>query len=212
MFTVPSASTTGVDLSTLISAASGNYIIYTAAKVAKADEDKLRISGEHVQLVNPKDLNKAYTVEGLKFSYLGNEFDIDPIKIQFIEYKNYKFSTTNTLTFQSGKAANNATVLYGKAPDKTKDAYYNLTTILGDDVNAGNVTNVNIEFTSPLATEDGSELLTASVDPTTKNIVLNFTGKKTTEDSKVAIKVTATVNGEEIEGTVTVQIKKYPTE
>ncbi|MDE6820805.1 hypothetical protein [Bacteroides acidifaciens] len=43
------------------------------------------------------------------------------------------------------------------------------------------------------------------------HIVLNFTGKKTTEDSTVAIKVTATVNGEEIEGTVTVKIKKYPT-
>lgn len=208
VFTVPSASTTGVELSTLIS---GN-IDYTGAKAADADKTKLAVSGEHIQLVNPEDLNKAYTVEGLKLSYLGNEFDIPAIKVQFIEYKNYKFSTTNTLTFQSGKAANNATVLYGKAPDKTKDAYYNLTTILGDDVNVADVTNVNIEFTSPLATEDGSELLTASVDPATKNIVLNFTGKKTTEDSKVAIKVTATVNGEEIEGTVTVQIKKYPTE
>ena len=208
VFTVPSASTTGVDLSTLIS---GN-IDYTGAKAADADKTKLAVNGEHVQLVNPEDLNKAYTVEGLKLSYLGNEFDIPAIKVQFIEYKNYKFSTTNTLTFQSGKAASNATVLYGKAPDKTKDAYYNLTTILGDNVAAADVTINGIEFTSPLATEDGSALLTASVDANTKNIVLNFTGKKTTEDSTVAIKVTATVNGEEIEGTVTVKIKKYPTE
>ena len=79
-------------------------------------------------------------------------------------------------------------------------------------MHAADVTINGIEFTSPLATEDGSELLTASVDASTKNIVLNFTGKKTTEDSTVAIKVTATVNGEEIEGTVTVKIKKYPTE
>ena len=208
VFTVPSASTTGVDLSTLIS---GN-IDYTGAKAADADKTKLAVNGEHVQLVNPEDLNKAYTVEGLKLSYLGNEFDIPAIKVQFIEYKNYKFSTTNTLTFQSGKAASNATVLYGKAPEKTKDAYYNLTTILGDNVAAADVTINGIEFTSPLATEDGTELLTASVDASTKNIVLNFTGKKTTEDSTVAIKVTATVNGEEIEGTVTVKIKKYPTE
>ena len=207
VFTVPSASTTGVDLSTLIS---GN-IDYTGAKAADADKTKLAVNGEHVQLVNPEDLNKAYTVEGLKLSYLGNEFDIPAIKVQFIEYKNYKFSTTNTLTFQSGKAASDAKVLYGKAPDKTKDAYYNLTTILGDNVAAADVTINGIEFTSPLATEDGSELLTASVDAS-KNIVLNFTGKKTTEDSTVAIKVTATVNGEEIEGTVTVKIKKYPTE
>ena len=208
VFTVPSASTTGVDLSTLIS---GN-IDYTGAKAADADKTKLAVNGEHVQLVNPEDLNKAYTVEGLKLSYLGNEFDIPAIKVQFIEYKNYKFSTTNTLTFQSGKAASNATVLYGKAPEKTKDAYYNLTTILGDNVAAADVTINGIEFTSPLATEDGTELLTALVDASTKNIVLNFTGKKTTEDSTVAIKVTATVNGEEIEGTVTVKIKKYPTE
>ena len=208
VFTVPSASTTGVDLSTLIP---GN-IDYTGAKAADADKTKLAVNGEHVQLVNPEDLNKAYTVEGLKLSYLGNEFDIPAIKVQFIEYKNYKFSTTNTLTFQSGKAASNATVLYGKAPEKTKDAYYNLTTILGDNVAAADVTINGIEFTSPLATEDGTELLTALVDASTKNIVLNFTGKKTTEDSTVAIKVTATVNGEEIEGTVTVKIKKYPTE
>ena len=208
VFTVPSASTTGVDLSTLIS---GN-IDYTGAKAADADKTKLTVNGKHVQLANPEDLNKAYTVEGLKLSYLGNEFDIPAIKVQFIEYKNYKFSTTNTLTFQSGKATSDAKVLYGKTPDKTKDAYYNLTTILGDNVAAADVTINGIEFTSPLATEDGSELLTASVDASTKNIVLNFTGKKTTEDSTVAIKVTATVNGEEIEGTVTVKIKKYPTE
>lgn len=206
VFTIPSASTTGVDLSTLIS---GN-IDYTGAKAADADKTKLTVNGKHVQLANPEDLNKAYTVEGLKLSYLGNEFDIPAIKVQFIEYKNYKFSTTNTLTFQSGKAASDAKVLYGKAPDKTKDAYYNLTTILGDNVAAADVTINGIEFTSPLATEDGTELLTASVDAS-KNIVLNFTGKKTTEDSTVAIKVTATVNGEEIEGTVTVKIKKYPT-
>lgn len=208
VFTVPSASTTGVDLSTLIIS---NNIDYTNAKAADADKAKLTVNGEHVQLVDAKDLNKAYTVEGLKLSYLGNEFDIPAIKVQFIEYKNYKFTTTNTLTFQSGKAESNATVLYGKAPDKTEDAYYNLTTILGDDVAANDVTIDGIEFTSPLATEDGSELLTASVDAS-KNIVLNFTGKKTTEDSTVAIKVTATVNGEKIEGTVTVKIKKYPTE
>ena len=188
-----------------------NNIDYTNAKAADADKAKLTVNGEHVQLVDAKDLNKAYTVEGLKLSYLGNEFDIPAIKVQFIEYKNYKFTTTNTLTFQSGKAESNATVLYGKAPDKTEDAYYNLTTILGDDVAANDVTIDGIEFTSPLATEDGSELLTASVDAS-KNIVLNFTGKKTTEDSTVAIKVTATVNGEKIEGTVTVKIKKYPTE
>ena len=208
VFTVPSASTTGVDLSTLISGA----INYTDAKAADADKAKLTVNNSHVQLVNPEDLNKAYTVEGLKLRYLGNEFAISAIKVQFIEYKNYKFTATNTLTFQSGKATSGAKVLYGKAPAKTKDAYYNLTTVLGDDVAAADVTINGIEFTSPLATEDGSKLLTASVDPSTKNIVLNFTGKKTTEDSTVAIKVTATVNGEEIEGTVTVKINKYPTE
>ncbi|WP_455669392.1 hypothetical protein [Phocaeicola sp.] len=64
--------------------------------------------------------------------------------------------------------------------------------------------------------DSGKVLLTASVDETTKNIAVNFTGKKTTEDSTVAIKVKATVgegdDAEEIEGTVTVKIKKYRTE
>ncbi len=209
VFTVPSQ--TSVDLVTLISAASGSNIVYADAKVAEADKAKLTLNGSIAALVDPTDLNKAYTVEGLKLNYLNNEFDIPAIKVQFIQFKNYKFTTTNVLTFQSGKAETGAKVLYGKAPDKTKDAYYNLTTILGDNVAAADVTINGIEFTSPLATEDGSKLLTASVDAS-KNIVLNFTGKKTTEDSKVAIKVTATVNGEEIEGTVTVNIKKYPTE
>ena len=208
VFTIPSA--TSVDLQTLITS---NYVSYSDITV---NEEELRVSGSVVTMVDATDLNTVYTVDGLKLDYLGNTFDIPAIKVKFIEFKNYKFATANTLSLQSGKVEN-AVIKYGKpATTSDKAAYYSFKTLLNADVAATNVTNVRCEFTSPVATDGSGNLISDVTVDGDNNITVNFTGKKTTVDTSVAIKVIATVSvdgvTEEVEGTITVNIKKYPTE
>ena len=208
VFTIPSA--TSVDLQTLITS---NYVSYSDITV---NEEELTVSGSVVTMVDATDLNTVYTVDGLKLDYLGNTFDIPAIKVKFIEFKNYKFATANTLSLQSGKVEN-AVIKYGKpATTSDKAAYYSFKTLLNADVAATNVTNVRCEFTSPVATDGSGNLISGVTVDGDNNITVNFTGKKTTVDTSVAIKVIATVSvdgvTEEVEGTITVNIKKYPTE
>ena len=160
----------------------------------------------------------VYSFTGATFQYLNGTFDIPTFNVRFVNSQPYSLNMASAnVTVQSGNPASTDNIVYAEKATKDEPVFYNVKDVFSQFVAANQIASVEIvDFVSPTGQTGAPLLETPVVNPSTKAITVTATTEKASQDSKVTVKVKATVRDantnttETVEGQFTVTVKAYP--